>query len=717
MVVTYAKLWPRFACELTVEEDVDKLFGFPRVLFCDPVLERGGTTSLGQRIRSVDAAVRECDLLVLRGLKKEDFSAARSEIDLVQRLTGAVRCYLLLGGPPTPYIEPFFGTKGRINDNLLAALRDLEVRAIIQRTGARFQDSGFHYLLPSGEHATTFLRVADALQDPTEVSRLADWLAARLDGECVLVGDNGSLLPLLLATKDRARTFRKGECHIRTLAAYPAGAEEIEPLFDDVATRYPTIPIVFVISISASGTLARRLKALAPSTARVVVICDAETQSTHETLHRCEIGRYPADADGRCPGCASKHLVGIDPRTYERIPNLRFETRSVNRELAQRDAPFWVAANRVNAVKLHYNLPVGEIEARHHGVYVDVASMLRDPWFRGLVIQKLRTLLPPALLLVPNHAAIDPVIDAVLEAFPKTPTLKVQRGKLPPKALQRIRALSGGQTILIADDALVQGTTIRGLRYAVYQATQSMSSAPTLQAFVCLARPDTEATLRNAINPYRDQSGSHFHYAYQLFLPTSGEDHCTWCKERRLLSQLVPRLEPAHRQTAITRRDLLDTGDLTDKFLWDTEELSGSEVTKDSFFGDLAPRAAFAAATASTQQVRQELSRDHGAGKAAVMNLPAALANYFDTVLLAAILRTLEIRELYYLGLDHEVRTAVARFPAASAYPGLVAELGWAAINKKLPGDLVGGNLGQVPQTRDIQLLRAILRWQREASS
>src|SRR3954471_9633709 len=169
-----------------------------------------------------------------------------------------------------------------------------------------------------------------------------------------------------------------------------------------------------------------------------------------------------------------------------------------------------------------------------------------------------------------------------------------------------------------------------------------MSSAPTIEAFVCLARPDTEATLRNAVNPYRDPSGSHFHSAYQLFLPTSGEDHCVWCKERKLLSQVSPRLELAHRKTAIARRDLLDRGELTDNFLWDTEDLSGSELTKDSFFGELRPPAAFAAATAATQQVRQELNRDHGAGKAAVMDLPAAIANYFDTVLLAAIIRTLE---------------------------------------------------------------------------
>ncbi len=721
MAVTYAKLWPRFESEIVLDDDGSQIFNVQRVLFFDPVLERIGTTSLGQRLRLISPAVRECELLILRGLHRDDFRLLDEEIDFVQRLTRASKIYLLIGGPPTPSVISVLGTphaKRKI-ERWLPTLRQIEFEAIIQRTGAAFRDHGIHYLLPSGYHSASFLRIADALQDPTEVSRLADWVAQHVEHESILIGDNGSLLSLLLTVRDRVKLFGNIDVHIRTLSAYPLSAQDVEPLLDDVLTRYPGKRLLFIVSVSASGTLARRLLALAPPSSRVLVICNAGLEDDGlDSLHRCRINYLEPDNTGKCTLCSSSHLIGIDPRTYERIPDISYEVRSINTTAARRHSPFWEAVERTGAIKLHYNFPISETLVRHHGVYIDVAALLKDSWFRGLVTNTLgEKLSPPSLLLVPDHSASDAVIDVVIEVFRGVHVVKVARDRLPPAATKRISQLTSGQTILVADDALVQGTTITALRYLLYPIIQGMKASPSVKAFVCIARTDNHVTFNNSVNPFRDGSGLQFYHAYRLHLPTSGEDHCPWCIERALLSQFAPRLDIPARDTAIRRRDALDAGELGDRFLWDSEDVIGSEITKDSFFGQLGLKTAFAAATAATQELRLELAGVKGAGKAAVMDLPMALANYFDPVLLSAMLRTLEIRELYYLAQDQHVRAALARFPIASAYPGLVAELGWAAINNKLPRGTVQRALREVKNTSDIRLLLAIMAWQQSNDS
>src|SRR5258708_6393704 len=228
MAVTYAKLWPRFESEIVLDDDGSQIFNVQRVLFFDPVLERIGTTSLGQRLRLISPAVRECELLILRGLHRDDFRLLDEEIDFVQRLTRASKIYLLIGGPPTPSVISVLGTphaKRKI-ERWLPTLRQIEFEAIIQRTGAAFRDHGIHYLLPSGYHSASFLRIADALQDPTEVSRLADWVAQHVEHESILIGDNGSLLSLLLTVRDRVKLFGNIDVHIRTLSAYPLSAQD-----------------------------------------------------------------------------------------------------------------------------------------------------------------------------------------------------------------------------------------------------------------------------------------------------------------------------------------------------------------------------------------------------------------------------------------------------------------------------------------------------------
>src|SRR5687767_3696007 len=132
MVITYAKLWPPFTAEVAIGPDAPQLFNVSRLLYFDPVLERSGTTSVAQRLRSVDPAARECELLIVRGLSREDFVLTPEDLAFIQRLTNAESAYLLLGGPPKPYLAHLFGSEKKDADKWLPALRQLEFEAVIQ---------------------------------------------------------------------------------------------------------------------------------------------------------------------------------------------------------------------------------------------------------------------------------------------------------------------------------------------------------------------------------------------------------------------------------------------------------------------------------------------------------------------------------------------------------------------------------------------------------
>lgn len=148
---------------------------------------------------------------------------------------------------------------------LLARARSIEVRAFLDWGNALWQPSGYHYMLPSGRHTRSFVRVADAFQDLRTAAALSTWLFGAIDNEAptTLILDVGTLMPIVVELQAAAE---------RHLAVTPDSSADVRPVV--ALDRYPSNalglqrnllrvspdnPVLGLISVTDSGSFAERL--------------------------------------------------------------------------------------------------------------------------------------------------------------------------------------------------------------------------------------------------------------------------------------------------------------------------------------------------------------------------------------------------------------------------------------------------------------------------
>ncbi len=552
--------------------------------------------------------------------------------------------------------------------------------------------------------------MADALHDSTETLRLSDWLARYVSSETVLIGDSGSLIALI-ATLQAAQGAHGRHFSYRTLSKYPDSSEDIELILDDVLSRDPDAKLVFVISVNSSGRLIGLIRAVAPDCEIVVIVDTSESTSSEKlnALATIPVERFPVGIDGRCEACQGGIPIRIDARTYERIPYFEFKRVKIDLNVAGLDREFWTAADQVDAVYIHHDILGNDGLVRHHAVYIDIAKLLTNAWFREKAREQLRQIPRPNLVVVPEHSVAQAIIDLVQEVFGPVRALRVPMGRFSQEIVDAVGSVPDTGCVLIADDGLVEGTTLLGLKHEYYRITQDQGrQGPRLEAFVCLARPETDAIILNKSRPYRDALGHHLRFAHKVLLPGSNKLKCPWCVEETFLSRLAPRISEEHRSELGRRRQVLATRDISPP-IFDTQGLKDGLETEGAFFGTLGKRAGFAATSSAALLVRQKLNVESQFNVVAILDVPMAISCYFDSPLLSGILRTLERRHLVALADEEQLIEVLLGFPTDRAYPGLIGELAWAAINNKLPRDPIRRLLDKIPETPDVSLLRLLL--------
>ena len=147
---------------------------------------------------------------------------------------------------------------------LLARARAVEMRAFLEWGHALWHPDTYHYVLPSGKHTSTFIRLADAFQDFRAAAALATWLYGALSAETptTVVMDIGTLMPVVGELKRAAERHRDASHssaaigNVHSLDRYPSSSLGLHTRLLGMS---PDSPILGLMSVSDSGGFAQRL--------------------------------------------------------------------------------------------------------------------------------------------------------------------------------------------------------------------------------------------------------------------------------------------------------------------------------------------------------------------------------------------------------------------------------------------------------------------------
>jgi hypothetical protein len=667
------------------------------VLLFDPVAE-ATTIAIGDLYRRLDLGLRASEIIVFRGAGPEFIEAIENDPLLPDNLIGK-RVMALIGSTnaslpgPALWQVPKFQAPDKVPR--VENLRQAELAGILLRSQAIFTSSEYHYELPSTWHAENFVRLADALRSVFDIRRITDWLLPFVTRDTVVLADTGSMLPLLIDLREQARSRFGWNVEISTLDRYPQNAVMVSDAIAAVQKRpivfaaqaaETELGFLFLISVNSSGRLCRLFRSLGPPNGKIVVVCQTsqETAPCDQVLVTVPVTRWEVSPDGTCERCKSMPVIRVHHESYELLPSIKRERLIVGKSHAEEKAQFWTMADAADAVQLHVNVPYivqGQQDSRHFSVFLNTAKLASHPPFRQGCIEQLSKVAPPDLILIPEHQTSRVVAELCQEVHPGAVVRTVPPGRLAEDIQS---CVARAERILVADDAIVTGSTLLNLRTELFRVTQLLNIIPLVNAFVFVSRPSNNGQLQAIRRRFGGTSGgTAIVSGVELLLPDGS--HCPWCAEFKLLARLRDRLSGEALTAAESRISKLEGRAEPPLLMVNSEDDRGDLRTLGSYFGTLRQPAAFAAGVSAAQTLIQKLGTLGGGIQLNVIDLAMAIDAYYEGILLASLLRTFDGVHVRYPGSEPQVEDAVSRIDLSRAYPGVVAELALAAIENKIP--------------------------------
>jgi hypothetical protein len=245
--------------------------------FIDPYFGAGVTaTPLQRLLADLPKSAVDADVVVLRGISRSVLATESIDVvdlaaniaDRVGRGSVSLAALDFADEPLSPLVidwltkkPSFVGGPQNVqltDDEFLAAVRELEMLAHLQRTGAVYRLTDGHFQLPSHAHSDTYIRVADAFDDIWVVRRIVDWLQHHLSKNTVLLSDTWTTLPVMQELAARAeRAFSGVRLPILTFAEYPnteSGRNRLETL-SALFSGAGEARIFALVSVVSSGNL------------------------------------------------------------------------------------------------------------------------------------------------------------------------------------------------------------------------------------------------------------------------------------------------------------------------------------------------------------------------------------------------------------------------------------------------------------------------------
>jgi hypothetical protein len=589
------------------------------------------------------------------------------------------------------------------------ARAELSVYASDPRARLPRNDS-FHYVGPNGQHYRSFIRVQSVLQIPDRLDSVSFWLLPFVEPETVVLLDTSTIsvvgLHLGQYLRETGLSARRSVRSVHPMRGYDSAVQEvvqrqIEALVARPEERQHALVLVSVVG---TGGLALRGRSFADHLHfdRITAVGIYGTGTERENLEQGQLDRIIASLDedlGRChpeacPACSEKRrgrspalIISRDSYQVEVAHRVAAELNQTAIETAVEIVARYPSA----AFSVHRQEPIQGLNRRprHHGIFVDIAELLRAP--DGAFVTR----------LLAKAGSLRPDVDVVLT--PEHPTAR-EMGRLIsthlglPEPIHRNSERFGelttderrrltGTRVLLVDDAIISGSRLRGYRMDLLTHRLDPRKVHVL-AGVC--RPPSR-TMRASIAGLADQLGERentLHTVEDLLLPNLNESTCPWCWERDLLLN-YGRLGEEIPPDLIDRVDRLDTNGLENGLFWgwrqDDFRLGPGSVLGEA---DLTQAQIFTIVAAGLQRMRSsgDLDEEYTPPVSKVLN-PAFWADgrYYAEPITASILRAANAHDLTAPVAGREFQDAVNRRWEEPASANLRAEMLLATIAGKLP--------------------------------
>lgn len=264
------------------------------------------------------------------------------------------------------------------DDSLLKRARNAEIQALLGWGNAVWEPRDYHYVLPSGEHSSAFVRLADSFRQPRDPSALATWLFQHLVDELAVIVDSATLLPLVSAIEVAMERAGLSGLQSIYLADYQVNHYELEMLIADAADAEKVLAL---ISVSSTGATARNMASALgrrqqPYTIETLVSRRASRSTQAAKGHGviappwCELGLRAetyssSDTCALCRQAEKSRYVYVDPRSFVPIVLPRPDLMVPAVHQAHKNRALWQYYDRTMGSGIHAKPHQSTQEFRH----------------------------------------------------------------------------------------------------------------------------------------------------------------------------------------------------------------------------------------------------------------------------------------------------------------------------------------------------------------
>jgi hypothetical protein len=419
----------------------------------------------------------------------------------------------------------------KLSDEELSGLREADLARLVDEARARcviHSSQNHHFLLPSGAHASQFVRIAEAMVSMVAVDTVAYWISLAIGVELFL----GEVVG------------------VYSLLSYPrldASARDAINLLEDLGERYDRV--VVVISISSTGGLARlveRWVAEGKVRPKLVSVFAVYAIGAYGATSFCRLelaGFESYRSQSECEICdkTGSTLVPIDEGTYtltsRKVKDVALTTKyfSDQRSFLER------FGSKPGVLRVHFDDP-NERQPRHHAFYISVDALLDIPEFVEELRERVAKIEPrPSLILSPEHAVaarIGRLASDVLGA----PYFSVD-GPLGALEENVKGALSSCESLLVVDDVMISGARLRSINASLREAPDLCRSLKSVHFFTPMATPFSPREHAEIVKglTHRHAWSASVSNLHSVFLPPwHATQDCPWCSEAKIYSDVLP---------------------------------------------------------------------------------------------------------------------------------------------------------------------------------